>query len=160
MGVVNYGENDVIFMQGSIGSEAFLVNSGVVGIFLNYGKENVRKLSEISEGLIFGEMAMLENMSRSATAVALTECEILSFSEHDLLALFEKYPAVQLKLIKQLSGRLRNVTQNYDEVCTLLAAIVERNKAQREYLNVTRDQNEIMRRRLQQHAEEKICYYL
>ena len=67
-----FKKDDVIFRQGDKGAEMYYINSGKVGIYIEYGTPRQRLLAEIATGDYFGEMAIIDNMPRSATA-AVTE---------------------------------------------------------------------------------------
>src|SRR5262245_48620581 len=64
-----YGVGDVIFEEGSTGRELYVVLDGVVEIAkINSGRKNV--IIALGRGEFFGEMAVIDGSSRSATAIA------------------------------------------------------------------------------------------
>jgi CRP/FNR family cyclic AMP-dependent transcriptional regulator len=69
---------------------------------------------------MFGELAMLDSGSRTATALALTECEVLVLDRDDLILLFQRKPAAALNMLGALTG----LTRKADE---LLKTRVSRN---------------------------------
>lgn len=67
----NYKNGELIFRQGEMGSCMYVIQSGKVGIYLNYGEADQAKLTELSAGQFMGEMGLLDKLPRSATAVSL-----------------------------------------------------------------------------------------
>ena len=60
--------DEVIFRQGEPSRCMYRIQSGRVGIFLNYGENRETKLAELTAGRYFGEMGLLDSAPRSATA--------------------------------------------------------------------------------------------
>lgn len=110
-----YPVNEIIFKEGDIGKAVFIIKSGEV-IITKSGKEE-KILSKLSSGDFFGEMALLEEMTRSATAKTTHESEILFIYKVRFDALLEHYPSAGAKVIynlaKILSARLRQTSEEY-----------------------------------------------
>jgi len=77
------------------------------------------------DGVSFGEMALLENDTRTATVIALTDCRFLEFSRKDFLDFIEGNPLtgskLLLRLAQLLSRRLRKTDQDVVKLTTALA---------------------------------------
>ena len=115
---IPYSEGDIIFRQGDTATVMYDVISGKVGIFSGYQSEQEEKIAEIEAGQVFGEMGMIEIYPRSATAVALEDGVVLAeIGEADLEAYFKDKPDKLLKLMRQLSERIRETTKKYVDVC-------------------------------------------
>ena len=80
-----------------------------VTILSDDGREII--LSMLSEHDFFGEMSLLDDEPRSATAIALSETEILVLHQRDFLSIVEKRPRVLVNLLSVLSSRLRKANQ-------------------------------------------------
>ena len=119
-----YKMGDVIFNQGDEGTKMYEINSGLVGIYVNYGKENEKCLVELGEGKCFGEMAMIEELPRSATAVAFQETELTVVTKEDFLPYIAIHTDVALSIMNQLSSRLRNLTEDYVDVCKAMSEAI------------------------------------
>ena len=63
-----FKKKEIIFWEGSVGSCMYKIIDGTVSVILSYGTKDERKLTELGEGQIFGEMSILEAWPRSATA--------------------------------------------------------------------------------------------
>lgn len=117
-----FKQKEVIFKEGSVGDCMYKIVDGTVSVILGYGTKEERKLAELGQGSIVGEMAILEAWPRSATVVAESEkATLLEISSKEVSDFFENDPD-QVKLIMQnLSHRLRNLTDDYGEVCRTIS---------------------------------------
>lgn len=121
-----YNKGDVIFRQGDAAESMFDMNWGSVGIYLNYGTKEEKKLTELNGGAFFGEMGIIDHAPRSATAVALeNNTQLQEITEAQLGELFKERPAKVLMIMQQLSSRLRKLTRDYMEACKTAAGIVK-----------------------------------
>ena len=115
---VTYSYGTIIFKQGEVGKCMYIVHSGSVSIYSNYGANNELKLAEITPVACFGEMGMILDEPRNATAVAEsndTEVEIIR--AEDLENLFRSSPEKIDMILKNLSYRLRTTTYEYYKAC-------------------------------------------
>lgn len=98
---------DVIFREGEPGTEAYLLEEGRVRLIKKVrGAE--RSLMVLKPGDLFGESALLGGAARWSTAIALSRGVALALDQGTLQNLVERNPAVALRIIKQLVGRLRD----------------------------------------------------
>ena len=93
--------DEYIFKQGEKGDDAYLLLDGRVAIEVN-GK----KVSEISEMEIFGEMSLILKKPRTASVKVLKPSIVLPINEKILAELLEKSPPIVKSMVKQLSYRL------------------------------------------------------
>lgn len=91
----------VIFREGDEAHELFVIKSGQVRIQLGN-----RTLAELSANDVFGEMALIDNEPRSATALAVTDVELVAVSEKQFLFLVGQTPYFALKVMRVLVQRL------------------------------------------------------
>ncbi len=101
--VLNFRQNQTIFHQGMLGSNLFIILGGEVGI---YNKAEL--IAKCRAGDAFGEMAVLNNKPRTATATALSECKCLTLDEREINQILARGVAVKLlmNIISMLSVRL------------------------------------------------------
>ena len=108
---------EVIFSAGDPGDGLYIVESGRVQISAVVGNGQSRVLATIGPGDFFGEMAVLDDAPRSATAQAEEETETYFLARGDLLGLLERRPQFALNLIREFSLRMRALNQKYaDEI--------------------------------------------
>ena len=121
-----FKKNEVVFREGEFGKSFFQIVEGTAGIYLHYGEEEQRKLTDMTAGQFFGEMAVIEAWPRSATVVAEDELQVIEIEESNLNQNFKEQPDKILALMKQIGNRIRSLTEEYDEVN---AFIKEKNEA-------------------------------
>ncbi len=97
-----YNAGDVIFRQGDKAEELFVIQSGTVEIRLGN-----RLLDTLPERSIFGEMALIDNAPRSATAIAATDVKLVPVGEKQFLFLVSRTPHFALNVMRALARRLR-----------------------------------------------------
>src|ERR1019366_4582228 len=108
---------EVIFSAGDPGDGFYLVESGRVQISVVVGSGETCMLATIGPGDFFGEMAVLDDAPRSATAKAEEETETYFLARAELLGLLERRPQFALNLISEFSQRMRALNQKYaDEI--------------------------------------------
>jgi len=104
----SYKEDEVLFHEGDPGVGMYIIESGRVNITL--GKEE-KLLAVLSNKEFFGEIALLSETPRTATATAVADSNILGFFQSDLIDLMETNPRmgnkVLLKLARMIGDRLR-----------------------------------------------------
>ena len=127
-----YGTGEVVFREGEYGDCFYRIQSGTAGVYLQYGEEDQRKLTEMKAGQYFGEMAIIEARRRSTTIVAEEELHVLEIPEGELNRYFEKEPDTILALMKQLSSRIRMLTKDYEEVTAFLKEKQEKDAPKKE----------------------------
>jgi CRP-like cAMP-binding protein len=85
-----YQPNEVIFREGEPGHGMYLIQKGAVEIVIRTPDGGERLVAQLSERQFFGEMSLLENAARSASAVARERTQLLGFFEPDLESLIER----------------------------------------------------------------------
>jgi CRP-like cAMP-binding protein len=109
-----YEADEVICAEQEVGKALFIIMDGEVAITRKGGllKED-KVLSRLKIGEFFGEMALLEEKPRSATARALTPCKVCIIYKANFDSMIEKNPKIGLVVIKNisviLSSRLRGM---------------------------------------------------
>ena len=100
-----------IFREGDPGDGVYVVRDGLVEIahFVD-GKEH-RVFSKLRPGEIFGEMAVIENLPRSATAIAARDARVYFLPRDEMLALLKRSPGLAFNLLQEISRRLRDFNQ-------------------------------------------------
>lgn len=115
--VRRFRDGEVIFSAGDAGDGFYLLELGSVQISAVVGNGQSRVLAVIRSGDFFGEMAVLDDAPRSATATAQGDTEAYFLSRGDLLNVLERRPQFALNLIREFSLRMRALNQKYaDEI--------------------------------------------
>ena len=95
-------EGEVIVAEGDPGSDAMVVLEGTATV-----RRGNRKISELTVGHVFGEMALLDREPRSATVTADEPMQLLVIRGAEFRKLITKVPGLADALLATLSRRLR-----------------------------------------------------
>jgi signal transduction histidine kinase len=104
-----------IFREGDPGDGLYVIDEGKVQIVCWVGQDERRVLSNLGPGEFFGEMAVLDEQSRSATALAETEVVAYFIPRDYLIHALESNPRLAVRLVKEFSLRLRDFNHRYME---------------------------------------------
>jgi CRP/FNR family cyclic AMP-dependent transcriptional regulator len=109
--VRTYDVGEPVFVETEPGAGMYIIRTGRVDIVLQHRSENRIVLSELAAGDFFGEMALLGDTTRSATAIARERSELIGFFHPDLVEIINLHPSmganICLGLSKTLAERLR-----------------------------------------------------
>ncbi|HLT48745.1 MAG TPA: cyclic nucleotide-binding domain-containing protein [Rubricoccaceae bacterium] len=95
-----YVAGESVFTQGEPGLGMYIIAKGAVSI---QSEPSGRELVELSDGDFFGEIALLNEVIRTATARAKTDCLLLSLFQPDLMGLLDRNPRLGVKILLALS---------------------------------------------------------
>jgi len=95
----------VIFKEGAPGDTMYIIQKGRIKITKRV--DNVEKiLMVLGKGDFFGEMALIRNTPRTATATAVDTCELLAFNRDGFLSMISKNSNIAMNIIEKLCIRL------------------------------------------------------
>ncbi|MCT4619922.1 MAG: cyclic nucleotide-binding domain-containing protein [Marinisporobacter sp.] len=105
-----YHKDSYIFRQNDWSTEMYIIVSGVVQ--LTVGEEDkLIQLAILKQGEILGEMALLEDMPRCATAQAKTDCTVFVIPKNNFEKLIQVLPKMGIRISRKLSSRLRQANE-------------------------------------------------
>jgi signal transduction histidine kinase len=113
--VRNFPAGQVIFSAGDPGDGFYVVETGRVQISAVVAGSDSRVLASIGAGDFFGEMAVIDDAPRSATATAEIDTHALFLGRDKLLQLLERKPRLALNIIREFSARMRTLNKRYLE---------------------------------------------
>ena len=96
-------KNTVIMREGEAGIFMYVVIDGAIRITV---KDNMVEL--VKAGGVFGEMALVDQSKRAATAAAAADSNLMSINRNDFLTLIKTKPVFGVSLLRALANRLRN----------------------------------------------------
>ncbi len=125
----NYHEGEVIFVEGEPGAGMYIIESGKVRICLGPHTDEEHEIALLEQGDFFGELALIDDHPRSATAVALMPTRLVGFFRSDLMSIINRSPRmgvrIQQNMLQILVRRLRvtdqKLTEAYDALQRLEA---------------------------------------
>ncbi len=129
--------DEVIMREGDSGEVMYIMCEGAVAITkrltLELSEDTPREKLMVrfraEEGVVLGEMALIESDVRSATVTALTPCLMLELTKERFYQILETYPQIGVKILlrlaQSLSQRLRKNSDELVKVTTALAIALE-----------------------------------
>ncbi len=102
-----------VFKEGDDGDGLYMVRDGLVEISGLVDQKVRLVFYHVGPGDIFGEMAVIENKPRSASAVAKADTRVYFIPREEMLALVERSPVLALALLREISHRLREFNHQY-----------------------------------------------
>ena len=112
-------KDTVVFFENEEGDSFFIIVDGRIKVTIlgDDGREVI--LSVLGRGDFFGEMALLDNEPRSATAIAVEDSELLSLHRNDFQSVLTDNRSITAALIKVLTARLRRANHQISTLALL-----------------------------------------
>lgn len=104
---MQYVPGERVFDINEQGDQMYIIQSGEIGISIALSPEEKKYVAILKEGECFGEMGMLDDLPRSATAHVIEESMLLVLEKSCLKALITHYPELAFGILRSLSLRLR-----------------------------------------------------
>lgn len=99
---VSFQAGQVIFSEGEPGCELFVILEGIVVITVQG-----REVNKLGLGEVFGEMTLVDDQPRSASAIALTECNLFPLDREQFTRMVGQWPELAVHVMSVTSTRLR-----------------------------------------------------
>ena len=114
-----YPKDTVVFFENEEGDFFFMILEGRIKVTIlgDDGREVI--LSVLGPGDFFGDMALLDNEPRSASAIAVEDSELISLHRSDFDALMATNPSITLALVRTLTARLRRANHQISTLALL-----------------------------------------
>ncbi|WP_420411210.1 cyclic nucleotide-binding domain-containing protein [Roseibium sp.] len=100
--------------QGEEGDSAFIILAGDADVLVQT-PAGEKKVAQVSENSIVGEIAILCDVPRTATLVAANSMDVLMVSKDDFLKLLNEFPDISLEVMRTLALRLERTTRDLAE---------------------------------------------
>ncbi len=108
--IQTYNDGEIIFCQNEPSNEVYVLKSGRVRISKIVDNKEIQ-LFIMMPGDIFGEMSLIENKTRSATAIALEDSELMAIKKENFETMSQKEPQLMARIISLLSERIWNANK-------------------------------------------------
>jgi len=99
-----------LFREGDLGTEMFILQEGQVEILKSVGGVD-EQLAVLDKGDFFGEMSLLEDLPRTASARAVTDCKVIRINGATFDQMLRTKPEIAVRIMRKLSRRLRQTDQ-------------------------------------------------
>ena len=110
---LKFDAQQVIFQEGDRGDGIYIIKSGAVTISASVSSGQLRVLARLGPGDLFGEMAVLDNDPRSATADAQEPTVTYFIPRSEFVRMIERAPHLATSLVREVSRRLREFNHQY-----------------------------------------------
>jgi CRP-like cAMP-binding protein len=117
--VKNFAAREAVVSQGDPARSLFAIVRGKLKVTSSGPDGRDVVLSIMSEGEVFGEVALLDGGLRSATCTAMEPCELLAIDRSEFMALLEQSPGIAVKLLQVLGARVRRLSQRSEDTALL-----------------------------------------
>lgn len=99
-----YQPGEIIFNQGDPGLGMYIIIKGQVQIVNNQDSDNITVYSDLSDGDFFGDLALVDDSDRSATALSSSETRLIAFFRPEMQDILTRFPAIGNKLMMGLAS--------------------------------------------------------
>ncbi|MFC1925642.1 cyclic nucleotide-binding domain-containing protein [Chloroflexota bacterium] len=101
----SYRRGELIFSGGSTGDELYIVKNGRVAIQMGgRGHSPAALIHVVEPNQVFGEMALIDQENRAASAKAMIDCEVLILYREDLNRVFDENPHIGHVVMQNLAS--------------------------------------------------------
>ena len=107
----SYERGEVIFREGDTGDTCYVVKTGSVSVMREHQDGRVIALAELRPGQIFGELAMFDHETRSATVETLEPTTTVALLAGDVQRILKSHPEIGVKMLAALASRLRRANE-------------------------------------------------
>ena len=112
---VTFPAGHVVFREGDFGDGIYIIDEGIVEISSAMPERQCRVLSLLGKGDFFGEMAVVDEQPRSATATTQVETHARFIPREDVWSLLARAPSLLVALMREVSARMRRSEQRCTE---------------------------------------------
>jgi len=149
-GLKKYAAGQMVFAKADLGNNFFIVKTGRIKIFTTVGGGKKKTFAYLKKGDFFGEMSLLGGRTRSASAQAVEDSEVLVISKKNFKRLIIENPDFSLNLLQTLVERLHKANKDMESMLfhnilgRLAEAILELSKDKHtKPVKMAIDQNEL-----------------
>ena len=107
--IVKLPAGATVFTEGDVGTEMFVIQSGSIEIAKRV-KDGLKPLAVLEKGDFFGEMSILEDVPRTADAIAKTDVELVKINQATFDEMLRHNGEIAVRMLRKLSRRLRETT--------------------------------------------------
>ncbi len=112
----HYDTDEIVFSEGSQAEKLFIVLTGRVEVWKDYGGKNSDLLAIHGPGRMFGEMALLDKVPRSATVIAKEPSSMLCIYQEDFDFILGENSSISISIARSVSGMVRRSNAMFIEL--------------------------------------------
>jgi len=118
---VEFAAGATVFREGDAGDDMFIIEAGQIDI-TRKGRPD-EAMATLGPGDFFGEMAMLEDQSRFATAVAKSAARVLRIERAEFTDMLKQNVEIAVRIMRKLAARQRRAEQRVQDLTAELARL-------------------------------------
>ena len=112
----SFKDGEFIFFEGDIESHFYIIESGEILIFTKDKTGQKVEIARLKAGETFGEFALIDKGSRTASAQAVTDCSMMKISSEGYEMMLGDLPTWASSMLTSFSSRLRQMNQALKEL--------------------------------------------
>ena len=105
-----YTRNAIIFNEGDQSDSLYIVNQGKIKIYISNNEGQDMLLKTLGPGDYFGELALIDQEPRTASAKTQCDCHVSVISSENMLMCLERHPEMSISLLQVVVKLLRDAT--------------------------------------------------
>lgn len=113
---MTFRPGEMLCQQGEPGDSAYIILSGTADVLVDTGGGQLRKVAEIKQNDVVGEISILCDTPRTATVSASSELIALNISKDNFFKILTEFPEVSLEVMRVLARRLERTTRDLAQV--------------------------------------------
>ena len=117
--VLEMEADQIVFRDGDLGTEMYIIQEGQVEILQEVSGEE-RRIAVLDKGDFFGEMAILEELPRNASARTLTAVKLVRVNGPAFDSMLRSNPEIAVRIMRMLCRRLRDTDRMLNEALDAL----------------------------------------
>lgn len=129
----NYKRDEFLFKEGNPGAGMFIIKNGSIAIERKSEKGDTILLATLSPGDFVGDLALLNDSPRSASARCLLNTKVIAFFRQDLFNLIDREPILGSKILKELAIMIGERLKETNEALLKNMLILNRSKSNTGY---------------------------
>ena len=114
-----YKKNSIIITEGEQSDSLYIVNQGKVKIYISDDEGKEMLLRALGPGDYFGELAVLDQKPRSASAITLCDCTLSVIKSKDFMQCLQSNPEIAINLLQVLASCLRDATDSQRQLALM-----------------------------------------
>lgn len=111
----SFEPKQVVFYENEDADRVFLILMGEVEVWKAYGSHDADMLAVLGKGRLFGEMALIDRLPRSATVISSAYTRVLYIEAGDFQTILTENAAIALSMVRSLSAMVRKSNENFLE---------------------------------------------
>lgn len=121
---MDYKEGETLFHQGDVADSAYVVIKGGADVLVTpEGKSEPNKVAELGPNSFIGDMAILADITRTATIQANAPLTTLRIRKDHLIDMMKDSPALSMAILRELVLRLRTTTTDLSDARAEIARL-------------------------------------